>query len=188
MPNLVNTLVASEYTRLFGQADGLLIISAAGLTVAETEALRIRLDECGARMRMIRNSLAHRALAERGFEFPPETFLGNVCVVHGTTEATIHAAKVMTSPEVKKAGKITVRGALFDGAQLGAADAQALAGVPDKLTLRAQLLGVLQGPARGLVSLIHALPSGLARVLQAHVDSAGGDAAGAEDSAEAAAS
>jgi ribosomal protein L10 len=49
----------------------------------------------------------------------------------------------------------------------------ALADVPDKQTLRAQLLGVLQGPARGLASVLNALPSGVARVLQARVDAAG---------------
>ena len=57
--------------------------------------------------------------------------------------------------------------------QLDAADAVALADVPDKQTLRAQLLGVLQGPARGLATVLDALPSGVARVLQARVDAAG---------------
>jgi len=173
MPNLVNTLVYDEYTRLLGQADGLLLVSCAGLTVAETEQLRIRLDEGGVRMQMVRNSLARRALAERGFEFPGETFAGNVSVVTGGIEGTIHAAKVLTAPEVKKVGKIALLGAVFDGSQLGAADAAALADVPDKQTLRAQLLGVLQGPARGLATVLNALPSGVARVLQARVDAAG---------------
>jgi len=170
MPNLVNQLVADEYSRLVHRAEGLLIVSAVGLTVRESEALRIRLGEGGARLRMVRNSLARRALADLGFEFPAGTFTGNICVAFGSTEASIHAAKVLTSPEVRKAGKIALRGALFDGSQLSAADAEALAGVPDKATLRAQLLGVLQGPARGLVSLIDALPSGVARVLKARVD------------------
>jgi large subunit ribosomal protein L10 len=173
MPNLVNTLVLDEYTRLFSEADGLLLVSCRGLTVAETEQLRVRLDEGGVRMQMVRNSLARRVLAERGFEFPAETFVGNVSVVAGGTEGTIHAAKVMTSPEVRKAGKVAVLGAVFDGSQLDAADATALAAVPDKQTLRAQLLGVLQGPARGLASVLNALPSGVARVLQARVDAEG---------------
>jgi large subunit ribosomal protein L10 len=173
MPNLVKTLVHDEYTRLFSEAEGLLLVSCTGLTVAETEQLRVRLDEGQARMQMVRNSLARRALAERGFEFPAGTFAGNVSVVVAGLEGTIHAAKVMTSPEVRKAGKIALLGAVFDGSQLSAADAVALADVPDKQTLRAQLLGVLQGPARGLASVLNALPSGMARVLQARVDAEG---------------
>lgn len=189
MPNLVNKLVADEYGRLLGSTEGLLIVSASGLSVQETEALRIRLSEGGARLRMVRNSLARRALAELGHEFPADTFVGNVCVAYGSTEASVHAAKVLTAPEVRKAGKITLRGALFDGSQLSAADAEELAGVPDKQTLRAQLLGVLQGPARGLVTLLDALPAGLARVLQAHVDAAagGGGATSQEEPGEVAA-
>jgi large subunit ribosomal protein L10 len=164
MPNLVNTLVSNEYKALVGGAEGLLLASAKGMTVAETEGLRDELDKGGARMKMVRNALARRTLAESGYEFPADTFAGNVFVVYGSTEATIHAAKVLT------------RRGVLDKSQLSAGDAVMLADTPDKLTLRAQLLGVLQGPARGLVSLLNALPSGLARVLQAHADTQGADA------------
>jgi large subunit ribosomal protein L10 len=185
MPNLVNTLIAAEYAKLFSASEGLLVLTTGGLTVPETEALRAKLAEAGVRLRMVRNSLARRALAEHGYEFPAATFSGNVGVAVGSTEGTVHAAKVLTSPEVRKAGKIKLLGAVFDGAQLSAADAQALAGVPDKLTLRAQFLGVLQGPARSLASLLNALPASMARVLQARVDaqpSAGESSSEAGDS------
>jgi len=180
MPNFVNTLVSNEYRALLDGQEGLLVVSAAGLTVSETESLRVQLDKGGARLKMVRNALARLALAERGFEFPADAFVGNVVVVYGNTEAAIHAAKVLTAPEVRKAGKITLRGGVLDGSQLSASDAVLLADTPDKNTLRAQLLGVLQGPARGLASLLNALPSGMARVLQARIDSqapAEGDAA-----------
>lgn len=180
MPNLVNTLVSNEYRSLLEGNEGLLVATTGGLTVAESEGLRVQLDKGGARMRTVRNALARRALAERGFEFPADTFVGNVAVFYGSTEATIHAAKVLTSPEVRKAGKVVLRGGVLDGSQLSASDAVLLADTPDKNTLRAQLLGVLQGPARGLASLLNALPSGMARVLQARIDSQGspeGDAA-----------
>jgi len=170
MPNLVNQLVSSEYGQLFGQAEGLVIAAATGLTVQETEELRVRLDQGGARLRMVRNSLARRALAELGHEFPAETFVGNVFIAYGSTEAAIHASKVLTSPEVKKLGKVALRGGVLDSSQLSAADALALADVPDKQTLRGMLLGVIQGPARSLATLIDALPCSMARVLQARVD------------------
>ncbi|HVS18617.1 MAG TPA: 50S ribosomal protein L10 [Planctomycetota bacterium] len=182
MPNLVNTLVSNEYRALLDGHEGLLVASAPGLTVSETEALRVEFDKAGARMRMVRNALARRALSERGFEFPADAFVGNVTLVFGSAEATIHAAKVLTSPAVRKAGKIALRGGVLDGSQLSASDAVLLADTPDKLTLRAQLLGVLQGPARGLASLLNALPSGVARVLQARIDSQASPAGDAEAS------
>ncbi len=180
MPNLVNTLVSNEYKALVRGQEGLLLASAKGLTVAETEGLRDELDKGGARLKMVRNALARRTLAENGFEFPAETFTGNVLVVYGTTEATIHAAKVLTKPEVRKLGKVALRGGVLDKTQLSPGDAVLLADTPDKRTLRGQLLGVLQGPARGLVSLLDALPSGMARVLQARADSQGAASDGAD--------
>lgn len=182
MPNLVNTLVSNEYKALVVRQEALLLASGNGLTVAETETLRDELDKGGARLKMVRNALARRTLAESGYEFPAQTFAGNVFVAYGTTEAVIHAAKVLTRPEVRKAGKVVLRGGVLDKSQLSAGDAVLLADTPDKRTLRAQLLGVLQGPARGLASLLNALPSGMARVLQARADSQGSAPADAQAS------
>ncbi|MBM3987234.1 MAG: 50S ribosomal protein L10 [Planctomycetes bacterium] len=177
MPNLVNNLIASEYDGLLSKAEGVLVISLGRVTVKELEPLRNKLAKDGARVRMVRTSLLRRAMAEKGFEASAEMLAGNTGIVYGALEATIAAAKLLTSPEVKKPGKITLRGAIFDGGLLGPKDALALADLPDKQTLRSQLVGCLVGPLRGLVTTLNALPSGTARVLQAKVDAAGGPTA-----------
>lgn len=181
MPNLITRMVAAEYAAVFAAADGLVLASFAGVTVEDSEAVRASLDEGGAKLRMVRNRLAYRALCDLGYEFPPESFTGNVSIVCGDAEAVIHAAKVLTSKEVKAANErgatIKILGGMLEKTQLDAADAAALADVPDKNTLRGQLLGVLQGPARGIASMLDALPSGFARVLQARVDGGSGQEA-----------
>jgi large subunit ribosomal protein L10 len=103
---------------------------------------------------------------------------GNVAMAFGRAEAVLHAAKVITSPEVKKAGKVTARAGVLEGRLLSATDVAALANVPDRATLQAQLLGLMSGPARGLVSVMNGLPGGTARVLQARADQLAGQAAG----------
>lgn len=170
MPNLVNRMVVSELTDQFSTVEGMILVAFPGLTVAESEALRNQLAEKGAKFRMVRNSLARRVFAERGLEFDGEALKGNTAVAYGSIEATIGAAKVLTSAEVKKAKKVVIRAALLEGRVLGVQDATALADMPDQNTLRAQLLGVISGPARGLVTALNGLPSGLARVLQARAD------------------
>ena len=75
--------------------------------------------------------------------------------------------------KLAKAGKLNVRGGVLEGNLLNANDAAALANVPDRRTLQAMLLGAISGPARGLVTVLDANQSGLARVLQAHIDQAG---------------
>ena len=170
MPNLVNRLVVQELTQELASAEGMLVVSFGGLTVKESEGLRGSLAKQGIALRMIRNSLARRVLAERGFELSPEMLAGNTAIAYGRTEAAIHAAKLMTSPEVKKAGKIQVRAGVLEGRLLGAEDAAALAGVPDRPTLHAKILGCLVGPSRGIVGTLNAVPASLVRLLQARAD------------------
>ncbi len=183
MPNLVNRLLSSEYDNVLGKSEGVIICTLGRITVHELERIRGELAKEKVRLRMVRNSLLRRAMAERGFEATPEMLAGNIGVAVGSLEGTIHAAKVLTAPEVKKAGKLQLRGAIFDGALMGPADAVLLAGLPDKQTLRAKLLSCIQGPVQGLVSVLNALPSGTARVLQARVDQQSAPAEGAAPAA-----
>ena len=175
MPNLVSRMICDELASEFDQAEGMVVVEFGGLTVEQTENLRGELAEKGARLRMIRNKLARRVLAEKGYEFPEEVLLGNTAIAYGSAEETIAAAKVLSTPEVKKAGKVTFKAGMLEQRVLGAADALQLAQIPDRETLRAQLLGVISGPARSLVCTIHAVNSGLARVIQAHADEGEGE-------------
>lgn len=180
MPNLVNNLIATEYDGLLGKAEGVIVMSLGRVTVKELEPLRNKLAKEGVRVRMVRSSLLRRALATKGYEASAELLAGNTGIAYGSLEGTIAAAKILTADDVRKPGKIQLRGAIFDGVLLGAKDAVALASLPDKKTLRGQLVGCIVGPLRGLVMTLNALPSGTARVLQAKVDKAGGTGETAE--------
>jgi large subunit ribosomal protein L10 len=176
MPNLVNRLLDKEYTSAFGKARGMVILTVSGQTMEQTETFRDQLAEKGVRMRVVRNTLARRVLAERGVEVADGTFSGTVAICYGEAEAAIHAAKLLAKPDAKKIGKLVVRGGFLEDLFLGPKDTLALADVPDKNTLRAQLVGCIQGPSRALATLLAATPSGLARVLQAHSDKQGAQA------------
>lgn len=170
MPNIVNQLVNQELEHEFQDAQGMLLVSFGGLTVSESENLRGKLAEKGVQFRMVRNSIARRVLKARGVEFEAGALVGNTAIAYGDAEAAIHAAKVLTDKDVKKAGKVQVQAGLLDGDILGQQDASALADVPDKDTLRAKILGCISGPAQGLVGCLNGNPAGLARLLQARID------------------
>lgn len=172
MPNIVTRMVVREYEEYLGESTSLLLVSIHGLTVAQNDDLRDRLAEKGVPLRMVRNRLLHRALAERGIELDASILEGNTGLVWGDAEAVVGAAKVFTEKEIKRL-EVKIKGAVLDGQPLSPQEAVHLADIPDKDTLRSQLLGVLAGPARGLVTVIDAVPSSLARVLQAHVDAEG---------------
>ena len=170
MPNIVSRKICEELSSEFEGVEGMVFVAFGGLTVQQTETLRGELAEQGVRFRMIRNKLARRVLTEQGYDFPEEALLGNTAIAYGDTEATISAAKILTSPVMKKAGKVKLKAGMLENRVLDAGDTLQLASIPDRDTLRAQMLGVISGPARSLVCILNAVPGGLARVIQAHVD------------------
>jgi large subunit ribosomal protein L10 len=173
MPNVVKEMMIRELSAELKDAEGMLFVSMSGLTVAETETLRVKLAESCVPLRMVPNRLAKRALSERGLEVPDGMLKGNVGLSWGDPEAAIHAAKVVKDAPAKKDGRLTYAGAMLDGVFLGADDAAAMAEMPGKNELRAMILGCISGPARGLVMCLAGLGGGLARVIQARVDKDG---------------
>ncbi|MBI5431390.1 MAG: 50S ribosomal protein L10 [Planctomycetes bacterium] len=176
MPNLVNRLLDKEYKQALGAARGMVILTVTGQTMEQNETFRDQLAEKGVKVRVVRNTLARRALAERGIEVGDGVFTGTVAVCYGEAEAAIHTAKLLVKPDAKKIGKLVVRGGVLEDTFLDAKNTLMLAGVPDKNTLRAQIVGAIQGPGRALVTLLDANQSGLARVLQAKNDKQGAEA------------
>ncbi len=174
MTNLVNEMVVRVLTKEFEDVDAMVVVSLSGLDVPESEALRSSLAEGGVKFRMVRNNLTRRVLAERGIEFAAETFLGNTAIAYGDPESAIRAAKVFAAKEIKKTGKVMFKAGLLDGEVLDASSAAQLADIPDRDTLRAQLLSALNGPARALASVICAVPSATVRVVNARVEQGAG--------------
>jgi large subunit ribosomal protein L10 len=150
MPNIINRMVTAELADLLGDAEGLLFFNFSSLTMVQNEAVRIALAERGVSVRMVRNSLVRRLLAEKGVELDADAFKGNTAMV------------------------AALKAAYFEGQVMGAAEAAALADLPDRDTVNAMLLGVISGPARGLATILNAVPSSVARVIQAKADKEGG--------------
>ena len=174
MPNLINEIIVRQLSAEFARAEGMVVVAMTGLTVAQSEGLRDALAERGVRLRMVRNRLARLALAQRGVQASDELFGGNVACAWGSSEDAINVAKIVAkaarSVDPKKRAKIAFRGGFFEGSLIDARGAAALAELPGKNELRAQMLGLLSGPARALATLIAGPGSSLARVLQAKAD------------------
>jgi len=172
MPNLINEIIVRQLSDEFARAEGLVIVSVNGLTVAESESLRDSLAERGVRLRLVRNRLARLALKNRGLETPDDLFMGSLACAWGTSEDAINVAKVVKGSAAKKTGKLVFKGGFFEGNLLDATGAAALAELPGKNELRAMTLSVLSAPARSMAALIQAPGASLARVLHAHSEQA----------------
>ncbi len=95
---------------------------------------------------------------------------GNTAIAYGNAEAAIHASKIFQGADVKKAGKVQIRGGVLEGKLLGAKDTIALADVPDRKTLNGKLVSLLVSGPRSLAMLLNAVPSAEARLLKARAD------------------
>jgi large subunit ribosomal protein L10 len=140
-------------------------------TVPEFGEIRKRLRGVGARMTVVKNTFVRLAAKQAGLpEDISKSLLGQTAIVTGAEDVAA-AAKVIKqfSTEAKK---LTVKGGVIDGNFVDEASATAIADLPSKPQLQAQLLGLLLAPAGRLVRTLNEPASALARVLQAHAGKA----------------
>jgi large subunit ribosomal protein L10 len=146
-----------------------------GLTVEHLNNLRRQARDKGVYLHVLKNTLARRAVAGTPFEVAAESMVGPL--IYGFSEDAVAAAKVI-SDFAKGNDRLVVKAGAYAGKALNAEGVKALAAIPSKEVLLAQLAGLLMSPI-----------SRTARVLAAVAEKKGGgaQAPAAEEPAPAAA-
>jgi large subunit ribosomal protein L10 len=145
-----------------------------GLTVAEMTDLRTRLRAQGAKLKVVKNTLAQKAMDGSNGEAGDALFTGPVAIAYAPDP--VSAAKVVTA-YAKENDKFTVVGALMGEKVLDQKAVGALATLPSLDQLRSQLIGLLNAPATRVATVLQAPAAQIARVLSAHAEKQGGDQA-----------
>ena len=136
-----------------------------GLTMAEMTVLRRKLREANIEYKVVKNSLAQIAVKSAGKEGLADKFVGPVAVAFGFGEPP-ETAKVLTDYIKATKSILAIKAAFFGNEVLDAAGVDKLAKLPSRETLIAQMLGGLQAPLYGLVSVLAGPVRGLQTVLQ----------------------
>ena len=139
-----------------------------GLTVAEMTDLRGRLRKEGATFKVVKNTLAQKALAGVAGEAGDALFKGPVGIAFGPDP--VSAAKVVTQ-YAKDNDKFTVVGGILG--QTTVLDLKAvssLATLPSLDQIRAKLAGLVQAPATKIAGILQAPAGQLARVIGAYAN------------------
>ena len=143
--------VISEVTGLAAKAQTLVMAEYRGITVAAMDKLRVNARSNGVSLSVLKNTLARRAVAGSGFEVAADQMTGPL--IYGFSEDAVAAAKVVAD-FAKTNDKLVIKGGAYGGKALDANEVKALANVPSKEVLLAQLLGLLQTPISGLARVI----------------------------------
>lgn len=160
--------LVQDIQAILGKSESLFLITYKGLTAAQFADLRGRLAGVGSECHVIPNRLFKRAARDTGITALTDVALAgdNACVTGGTD--TVGVAKILKT-YAKENEKVTVRLAVVDGTYCDAAGAAQLADLPAKEVLQAQLLSLLQAPARQLVGVLHAKLASVVYVLNAYL-------------------
>jgi len=160
------TLVA-DYVKKLQRAEALLITEYRGLTVKQFEALRRELRETDSEIVVSKNTLMARALVEAGLPVPKSLLTGPTAVAFCFSDLATPTKTLVR--HVKDTKILTIRGGMLGPSILDEIGAQALADLPGRDQLRAQVVGVLQAPMRGLVNVLAGSVRGILNVLNARV-------------------
>lgn len=134
-----------------------------GLTVKEAQQLRRDIRATGAHMTVYKNTLMHLALSEASLPTMEDILEGPSAFVFAKEDPAAAAKAIKTF--AKGNDKLVIKGGLMEGAQVDAAQVEAIASLPSREELMGMLAGAIAGVARGLAVTINGVPQGLAQAI-----------------------
>ena len=151
---------------VFEGAGAVVVTHNLGLTVAEMTDLRGRLRKEGASLKMVKNTLAQKALNGSIGEAGDALFTGPVAIAFG--KDPVSAAKIVTQYAKENEKLKLVGGILGQTTVLDEAAVRALATLPSLDQVRGKLIGLIQAPATKIAGVLQAPAGQLARVVGAY--------------------
>jgi large subunit ribosomal protein L10 len=184
-PRPEKVAVVDEVRRRLDGSDAAILTEYRGLKVKDLESLRRSLRSNGGEYKIYKNTLVRRAAQDSGLDGLDPLLTGPTGITFVSGDASA-VAKVLrdfsrTNP------LLVIKGGLLGQKVLGAAETAALADLPSREVLLAQLAGAMAAPLQQFASLLQALPRNLAYGLAALRDRLGESAPESEPVAEGAA-
>lgn len=168
MPNVKNQETLVQIKSDIESSHAVWIVDYCGLTVKEVQELRRSIREAGATMKVYKNTLMRLALKETEQPEADDMLQGPSAFVFAGDD--IAAAAKAVKNFAKDNEKLEIKGGIMDGAVVSAAEVEAIASLPSREELYAQIASSIAGVARGLAVALNGIPRGLAQVTKAVAD------------------
>lgn len=157
--------IVSEVAGVAKQAISLIAAQYSGLTVAQLTGLRKSARETGVYMRVVRNTLARRALEGTQFACMQQELVGPLLLAFSQNEPG--AAARLLKEFAKTNEKLVVKALSIDGQLMPATGLEILANLPTRDEAIAQLMSVMKAPITQLVRTMAEPHAKLVRTLAA---------------------
>jgi large subunit ribosomal protein L10 len=157
--------LVERYAEMISQSQGVIFTDYSGLTVQQIETVRNKLREIDSPYHVVKNTLLELALEQVGVQASEEILTGPVAAgfcyseLPATAKAVVDLAKEYENLEIK--------GGLMGSDLVALAEIKALADLPSREVLLAQVVGGFQSPISGLVNALSGIMRSFVYVLQA---------------------
>ena len=158
--------VVAELADVAAKAHSLIAAEYAGTTVAQMTAMRKQARETGVFLKVVKNTLASRAVEGTEFAVAQDQMVGPLLYAFSLEEPG--AAGRLIKEAAKGNDKLVILGGAMGSTSLDAEGVKALASLPSLDELRGKLLGMIQTPATRIAGVVAAPAAQLARVFAAY--------------------
>jgi large subunit ribosomal protein L10 len=167
-PRADKVAIVEEITAKLNDSVAVFVSEYRGMSVGQLAGLRSPLRDAGAEHKVYKNTLARIAATAAGFESLNEYLLGPTALTFVTGDS-VAAAKALLD-QSKANPLLVIKGGVLGDAPMTADDVKALASLPSREVLLAQLAGAFQAPLVKTAGLLQALPRNFAYGLSALID------------------
>jgi large subunit ribosomal protein L10 len=157
--------IVAEVNEVAASALSAVIADYRGLTVAEMTEMRVKARESGVYLRVVRNTLAKRAVEGTEYECLNEAFVGPTLLAFSQEDPG--AAARLIKEYAKDYAELEVKALSIGGALLGANQIDRVAKLPTLDEARSMLMSVMQAPVVKLARSLNEVPGKLVRTIAA---------------------
>ena len=167
MANSVKVEMVEELHDMFSRAKSAVVANYQGIDAEGIRALRVHMRNRSVDFRVVKNTLARRAVKDTSLEVLGEDFKGPISILVGFEDAVAPAKALADFAKSDATKSPEVICGVVEGKKVSPGEVQALAELPSREELISQMLSVFQGPTTNFAGVFSSLLRKLVGTLDA---------------------